>query len=119
MESKLGPEAEEETLAARYGKFLAIGASDRMEAMAGPETRRIGLQGKTLVSGILRTLHFLRVEHWLFRQIPAMGRHPPNALQSTAIYGVADCSRGFTRTSISTFCPPPPRVIPLKGVTSP
>ncbi len=42
-----------EAVAVRDGKFLAVGASDRIEAMAGPETRRIDLQGKTAVPGIL------------------------------------------------------------------
>ncbi len=42
-----------EAVAVRDGKFLAVGASDRIEAMAGPETRKIDLQDKTAVPGIL------------------------------------------------------------------
>ena len=42
-----------QAVAVRDGKFLAVGTSDRIVAMAGPETRRIDLQGKTVIPGIL------------------------------------------------------------------
>ena len=42
-----------QAVAVRDGKFLATGPSDRITAMAGPNTRRIDLKGKMVVPGIL------------------------------------------------------------------
>ncbi len=46
-----------EALAVRDGKFLAVGDSSRIQRMAGPNTRQIDLQGKTVIPGIIDT-HF-------------------------------------------------------------
>jgi len=44
-----------EALAVRDGKFLGVGDSDRILKMAGPQTRRIDLKGKTVVPGFIET----------------------------------------------------------------
>lgn len=46
-----------EAVAIRDGKFLAIGADSRIVRMAGPETRKVDLQGKSVVPGFIDT-HF-------------------------------------------------------------
>jgi predicted amidohydrolase YtcJ len=48
-----------EAVAIRDSKFLAVGDSERIRAMAGPETRLIDLDGKTVVPGFIDThTHF-------------------------------------------------------------
>ena len=42
-----------EAVAVRDGKFMARGETDRILTMAGPNTRRIDLQGKTVTPGIM------------------------------------------------------------------
>ena len=42
-----------EAVAIRDGKFLAIGETDRILAMAGPQTGKLDLKGKTVTPGIL------------------------------------------------------------------
>ena len=42
-----------EAVAIRDNKFLAVGTSDRIRQMAGPNTRRIDLKGKTVIPGIV------------------------------------------------------------------
>ena len=44
-----------EAVAVRDGKFLARGNNDRILAMAGPGTRRIDLDGRSLVPGFIDT----------------------------------------------------------------
>ncbi|MBI4483076.1 MAG: hypothetical protein HY652_09320, partial [Acidobacteria bacterium] len=44
-----------EAVAVRDGKFLAVGPSDRIVSLAGPETKRIELQGHTVVPGFIAT----------------------------------------------------------------
>lgn len=42
-----------EAVAVRDGKFMARGETDRILTMAGPNTRRIDLQGKTVTPDIM------------------------------------------------------------------
>ncbi len=44
-----------EAAAIRDGKFLAVGTSDRIRRMAGPRTRQIDLNGRTVVPGLIDT----------------------------------------------------------------
>ena len=44
-----------EAVAVRDGKFLAVGASDYIQRMAGPETREIDLNGRSVVPGLYDT----------------------------------------------------------------
>ena len=44
-----------EAVAIRDGKFLAVGSSDRILAMVGPQTRRLDLGGKTVIPGFVAT----------------------------------------------------------------
>jgi len=44
-----------QAFAVRDGKFLAIGTSQRIRAMAGPDTRQIDLKGKSVVPGFIDT----------------------------------------------------------------
>ena len=44
-----------EAVAVRDGKFLARGDNDRILAMAGPRTRRVDLEGRSLVPGFIDT----------------------------------------------------------------
>ena len=44
-----------EALAVRDGKFLAVGETDRILKMAGPQTRRIDLKGKSVTPGFIET----------------------------------------------------------------
>ncbi|MBI4445415.1 MAG: amidohydrolase family protein [Acidobacteria bacterium] len=44
-----------QAVAVRDGKILAVGTDQRIQAMAGPSTRRIDLAGKTLVPGFYDT----------------------------------------------------------------
>ena len=44
-----------QALAVRDGKFLAVGSNQRIRAMAGPNTRQIDLQGKSVVPGFIDT----------------------------------------------------------------
>ena len=45
----------EQAVAIRDGKFLAVGDNDRILAMAGPESRKIDLQGKSVTPGLMPT----------------------------------------------------------------
>ena len=40
-------------VAVRDGRFLAVGENERILALAGPNTRRIDLNGKTVTPGIM------------------------------------------------------------------
>ena len=42
-----------EGAAIRDGKFLAVGSSERILAMAGPETRRVDLEGRSVIPGLI------------------------------------------------------------------
>ena len=44
-----------EAVAIRDGKFLAVGDNDRILPMAGPDTQRIDLQGKSVTPGLIPT----------------------------------------------------------------
>ena len=44
-----------EAAAIRHGKFLAVGETERILALAGPETRRVDLQGRSMVPGFIDT----------------------------------------------------------------
>ena len=44
-----------QAFAVRDGKFLAIGTDQRIRAMAGPDTRQIDLEGKSVVPGFIDT----------------------------------------------------------------
>ncbi len=44
-----------QALAIRDGKILAVGANDQVLRLAGPQTRRIDLKGKTVMPGIIDT----------------------------------------------------------------
>ena len=43
----------EEAVAIRDGKFLAVGSSERVLAMAGPNTRRVDLEGRSVIPGLI------------------------------------------------------------------
>jgi predicted amidohydrolase YtcJ len=43
----------EEGAAIRDGKFLAVGSSERILSMAGPETRRVDLEGRSVIPGLI------------------------------------------------------------------
>ena len=44
-----------EAVAIRDGKFLAVGDSRAIEAMAGPQTRKVDLDGRSLIPGLIAT----------------------------------------------------------------
>ena len=44
-----------EAVAIRDGKFLASGGNARIRAMAGPQTRRVDLEGRSVVPGFMDT----------------------------------------------------------------
>lgn len=44
-----------EAIAVRDGKFLALGTTDRILKLAGPRTRKLDLQGKTITPGFIET----------------------------------------------------------------
>ena len=44
-----------EAVAVRDGKFLARGGNDKILAMAGPQTRRVDLEGRSVVPGFIDT----------------------------------------------------------------
>ena len=44
-----------EAVAVRDGKFLAVGDNQRILAMAGPKTRRVDLEDRTVVPGFMDT----------------------------------------------------------------
>ena len=46
-----------EAVAIRDAKFLAVGSNQRIRAMAGPDTRLMDLDGKTVVPGFIDTHH--------------------------------------------------------------
>ncbi|MBI3078210.1 MAG: amidohydrolase family protein [Deltaproteobacteria bacterium] len=50
-----------EAVAIRDGKFLAVGTSAEIRALAGPNTRVIDLKGRTVLPGLIDShIHFLR-----------------------------------------------------------
>ena len=44
-----------EAVAIRDGKFLAVGDSRAIEAMAGPQTRKVDLDGRSVIPGLIAT----------------------------------------------------------------
>ncbi len=44
-----------QAVALRDGEFLAVGSDAELLELAGPETRRIDLEGKTVIPGIINT----------------------------------------------------------------
>jgi predicted amidohydrolase YtcJ len=50
-----------EAVAIRDGKFLAVGRTSDIRALAGPQTKIIDLQGRTVIPGLIDShMHFLR-----------------------------------------------------------
>ena len=43
----------EEAAAIRNGKLLAVGTSERILAMAGPNTRRVDVEGRSVIPGLI------------------------------------------------------------------
>ncbi|MCZ6878279.1 MAG: amidohydrolase family protein [Acidobacteria bacterium] len=44
-----------QAVAIRDGKFLAVGDSQAIEAMAGPQTRKVDLEGRSVIPGLIAT----------------------------------------------------------------
>ena len=55
VDSEEGPFTVAEGVAVRDGKILAVGSSQHVRQMAGPETEQFDLEGKTLVPGFIDT----------------------------------------------------------------
>jgi predicted amidohydrolase YtcJ len=55
MDRDQAPFTVAEALAVRDGRILAVGEDDRILRMAGPDTRRINLDGKAVMPGIIDT----------------------------------------------------------------
>ncbi len=56
-----------QAVAVRDGKILKVGETEAVLPLAGPKTRKIDLQGKTVIPGIIDThthLHEYGLEHW-------------------------------------------------------
>jgi predicted amidohydrolase YtcJ len=56
-----------EALAIRDGRILAVGSQAYVESLAGPETRRIDVGGRTVIPGLIDThehLHEYALDHW-------------------------------------------------------
>ncbi len=79
-----------EAVAIRDGKFLAVGKTDRILTMAGPNTKKIDVKGKTVTPGII-DLHqhpftegFL--SYWAQKWVPneTEWRNPDEALKGIA-----------------------------------
>src|SRR3990172_10050184 len=63
-----------EAVAIRDGRFLAMGPTNRILPMAGPNTRRIDLKGKTVTPGIF-DMHAdvfgeALIRHWTKKFLP-------------------------------------------------
>jgi predicted amidohydrolase YtcJ len=57
-----------QAMAIRQGKVLALGTNPEMLALAGPQTRRIDLKGRTVIPGIINThshMHDHSVGEWI------------------------------------------------------
>ena len=64
-----------EAVAIRDGKFLAVGDNQRILAMAGPQTRRVDVEGRSVIPGFIDThLH----SAWIVRH------------RETALLGLVD-----------------------------
>jgi predicted amidohydrolase YtcJ len=74
-----------EAVAVRDGKFLAVGTTERIRAMAGPKTRQIDLQGRSLVPGFIDT-------HNHYQDYAEQGRIP-RVLYKTKDQWVADIKK--------------------------
>ncbi len=55
VDSEAGPFTVAEGVAVRDGKILAVGSSQRVRQLAGPETEQVDLEGKTLMPGFIDT----------------------------------------------------------------
>lgn len=54
------------------GKFVAVGSNQEAQAMAGPKTRRVDLQGKTVIPGMIEThlhIHNMAISHHLKKSL--------------------------------------------------
>ena len=58
-----------DALAVRWGKFSEIGESERIRALAGPDTRVIDLGGKTLLPGFIDTHNHLSFYGYLVSSV--------------------------------------------------
>ena len=57
-----------EAMAVRDGKILALGSNSEMLALAGSQTRKIDLRGRTVIPGIINThshMHDHSVQRWV------------------------------------------------------
>ncbi|MBI4483903.1 MAG: amidohydrolase family protein, partial [Acidobacteria bacterium] len=76
-----------EALAIRDGKVLAIGPSSKILKMAGPQTRRIDLAGKTVVPGFIDThLHSAWVGNTAKSGLPLKHTNKEEFLQGVRSY---------------------------------
>ena len=56
-----------QAMAVRNGKVLAMGTSSEMLALAGPQTRKIDVKGRTIIPGIINThshMHDHSIQLW-------------------------------------------------------
>ena len=73
-----------EALAVLHGRVLAVGSTEEIKALAGPNTRVIDLGGRTLMPGMF-TCHFHATYHELGSQpnTPYGDEYPPSAAATT------------------------------------
>ncbi len=67
------------------GKFVAVGSNDEVLQNAGPNTRRIDLEGKTVIPGLIEShLHIYDSgAHWFPPTVPRVARTDPNVMYTT------------------------------------
>lgn len=66
MDQDRPPFATTEALSVRDGRILAVGDNDRILKMAGPNTQKVNLEGRTLMPGIIDT-HSHLYEYAIYR----------------------------------------------------
>jgi len=65
-----------EAVAVRDGKFLAVGTSERIRRMAGPETRQVDLKGGSVIPGFIDTHLHLGPVRTDRKSLPLTARTP-------------------------------------------
>jgi predicted amidohydrolase YtcJ len=78
-----GASATQEALAVRDGKVIAVGRSAEIRSLAGPKTRVIELEGRTVIPGLIDShMHAIRAALFYASEVNWIGTHTiPEAME--------------------------------------
>lgn len=96
-----------QAVAVRDGKVLAVGRARDILSLAGPETVKIDLKGKTVLPGLIDThvhLHNYALYHWALQVAPQVAQH--NIIEGRSLDEIFQSLREAIRKDVVGKVPP-------------